>query len=155
MFISKVLRKIAKPAFVVYLGFLFLVLVFKFPTRMVLDTFSRWKTGGGVVRMPPQLVPFKTIIFYVNHVQAITDWFFKNLFCNLVMFIPYGLLLPLIIDRKPKVFLKTLVSGMILIICIEILQYVCGLGLCDVDDLILNSLSILMGYGLYRMIKQK
>lgn len=144
-------RKIVKSIFIIYLFLLLFVLVFKFPTRLALDAFIRWSEGGGIVRAEAQLVPFKTITFYVSHAKVITDWFFQNLLCNIIIFVPYGFLVPILLEEKSRKFLQTLLSGMVVIVGIEVTQYLFGIGLCDIDDLILNTISILIGYGCYKI----
>lgn len=147
-------RKVIIGIFAVYICVLLLVVIFKFPTRMILDSYLNWKNGATIERMRPQLIPFANITLYVRSVQAVTDWFFKNLLCNIVIFIPYGLLLPFILEKRKNIFLKTMISGILFIIFIEIFQYISAMGLCDIDDLIMNTISILIGYGLYLVIRK-
>lgn len=141
----------SKILFLIYMGFVVLVLVLKFPTGLVTSTVKVWMNGGDVVRMEPQLIPFKTVIYYVQQVRAVHDWFFKNLSCNIIMFIPYGFLTPLFMRECKHMVLKVLGSATILSILIEIVQYVGALGLCDIDDVILNVLGALLGYGIYKL----
>lgn len=136
--------------FVVYILLLFLVLLFKYPTSMVSDTIARWKAGEEIVRIKPQFVPFQTIIEYIKNVQAPHDWFFKNLMCNLIIFIPYGFLVSLLWGKNSHKGIKVIVSGCMLSIAIEILQYVTAFGQLDIDDVILNTLGVVIGYALFR-----
>ena len=88
------IKKYSKILFVFYMGTVIWVLVLKFPTGLVTGMFRKWMNGEDVVRMSPQWMPFKTIISYVRQVQSVKDWFFKNLACNIIMFVPYGFLTP-------------------------------------------------------------
>lgn len=139
--------------FVVYILLLFLVLLFKYPTTMVSDTIARWRAGEEVVRMEPQLVPFETVVQYVKNVHSLNDWFIKNLACNLIMFIPYGFLIPAFWGNGHHRGLKIVISGCILSIVIEVLQYITAFGQMDIDDVILNTLGVVIGYELFQLIK--
>lgn len=149
--VSNIVKKCAVPLFVIYLGFLILVIVLKYPTGLVSNALKDWMNGGEIVRFSPQLIPFKTIIEYTKNVHSLTDWFIKNLAANVIMFFPYGFLLPMIGEAKSGV--KVIVSGTLLSLVIEIFQYITALGLCDVDDLILNATGVALGYGFYKLIE--
>ncbi len=150
---NKSIRNFIKILFILYLGVLLLILVFKFPTRIAMDTIQQWFQGEKIRHGQIQWIPFKTITFYAGQVHALNDWFFKNLCCNIVIFIPYGFLLPLCLKQDGKKFLTTFVSGILLILGIEFLQFLFGIGLCDIDDFILNTISILIGYGCYKLLR--
>lgn len=147
------LEKLIKPLFIVYVCVLIFVVILKFPTWLAWDVFQKRIHGNTVTRLEPQLIPFKTITLYWNSMQTLTDWFGKNLICNIIIFIPYGFLIPFLMKESKGIFLKTVISGIIVITFIEIFQYVSALGHCDVDDLIMNTLSILIGYGFYLLTK--
>lgn len=150
---KKIIKNSFIVLFVIYILLLFLVLLFKYPTTMVSDAVARWKSGAEIVRIKPQLVPFQTIVEYIKNVQAPYDWFFKNLACNLIMFIPYGFLLPAFWKNGHYRGLKIVISGCILSIVIEVLQYITAFGQMDIDDVILNTLGVVIGYELFRLIK--
>ena len=149
----QLIRKISKPLFIIYLVLLILVIVLKYPTTLVVSTVQAWRRGEAVCRMAPQLVPFRTTIFYVKHVQAVNDWFFKNLACNLIMFMPYGFLLPMFAKKNKR--LRVILSGCIVSVMIEIFQYITALGQCDIDDVILNTAGVAIGYFIYYLIYKK
>lgn len=67
---------------------------------------------------------------------------------NLIWFIPFGLLLPLLTRRRSSAILL----GFFLSLCIEILQFIFGTGVSEVEDLILNTLGTAAGYGLYLLL---
>lgn len=72
-----------------------------------------------------------------------------NLLGNVVLFIPLGWFLPGLFPKLrsfPMTFLSVLVS----VSCVEVLQVVFTIGICDVDDLLLNLLGASIGYGVYR-----
>ena len=71
-----------------------------------------------------------------------------NLLGNVVGFIPFGLILP-IISREARVFLFITFSGFTLSLCVETVQLVTKLGCFDVDDLVMNTLGAAIGYLLF------
>ncbi|MBO6054896.1 MAG: VanZ family protein [Oscillospiraceae bacterium] len=80
-----------------------------------------------------------------------------NVTGNAAMFVPSGILLPLVY-RRCRSFLKTAAAGALLSLCIEILQLPFPARASDVDDLILNTLGAAAGYGIYaafRHLKRK
>ena len=63
---------------------------------------------------------------------------------NIVMFIPYSLLLYGILQKKLK-FTCLAGAGIGLSLAIELLQLITHRGVCDVEDLILNSVGAILG----------
>ena len=90
---------------------------------------------------------FSGNLYYAR--QAVT-----NLAGNVFMFIPLGIFLPAIWSGCRK-FLRLITVSASLIFLIETLQYVTGLGSCDVDDLLLNSPRIIIGYFIWKIIVRK
>ncbi len=148
---SEKIIKIAKILFAIYIAALILVIILKFPTGMVSSAIKYRMDGGNFGRVAPQFVPFKTIISYVSQVQTVSDWFFENLACNIIMFMPYGFLVPMIIKKQKFLCFRVIVSGGFLSILIEIFQYITALGVCDIDDVILNTLGTALGFGIYKI----
>lgn len=104
------------------------------------------------------LVPFREIRRYLQYYQRIGGGLVLfNLAGNILAFIPFGALLPLI-TREGAGFAKTALLSMDLSLCIEVAQLALRAGSCDVDDMILNTLGGCVGYGLYRLavwVKEK
>nr|WP_253288331.1 VanZ family protein [Blautia sp. MSJ-19] len=71
-----------------------------------------------------------------------------NLFGNVIGFIPYGFILPVIVRRCRNGFFIIL-SGFALSLLVETVQLVTKVGCFDVDDMILNTLGAALGYGLF------
>lgn len=97
-------------------------------------------------------VPFRTIGGYLAALRTGSmnrDIPIKNLLGNAVMFLPLGVYLPLLWD-KMKSFRVTMLTTLVILLVIELLQMVTGLGSFDIDDLILNLLGAVLGYGAYR-----
>ncbi|MDO5136460.1 MAG: VanZ family protein [Eubacteriales bacterium] len=92
------------------------------------------------------LVPFAEIRrFWVYREQVGVPAFLTNIFGNVIGFLPFGFILPIIADRMQSGFLITL-TGFCLSLGVETIQLVSRAGCFDVDDLILNTLGAALGY---------
>ena len=76
-----------------------------------------------------------------------------NVVGNTVMFIPSGILLP-IVYRQLNSFWKVVAAGAFISLCTEILQLPFPSRASDIDDLILNMLGVVAGYGIYAAFKK-
>ena len=75
-----------------------------------------------------------------------------NSFGNIILFVPIGFLLPAVTGWK-KMW-KTVVAGISFSLFIEIIQLITLRGCFDVDDVILNCLGTVMGFGLYCVVQK-
>ena len=76
-----------------------------------------------------------------------------NVVGNTAMFIPTGIILP-IIYRKMDHFGKVIAAGAFISLCIELMQLPFATRVTDIDDLILNTLGVMIGYGIYSLVKK-
>ena len=93
------------------------------------------------------LTPIKHLFDYDNARDLI--W---NVVGNVMMFIPTGIIIP-ILYRRRDTFWKVIATGALVSLCVEILQLPFAVRASDVDDLILNTLGVAGGYGIYKVIK--
>jgi glycopeptide antibiotics resistance protein len=87
----------------------------------------------------------KTIKQYIlNHDSYNTEIWVKNLFGNIVMFVPLGVIIPILNKRylKTAYFIGLIVS---ILIVVESVQMLTRVGSFDVDDIILNTLGAMIG----------
>lgn len=123
---------------IAYIALLLKIIVFKYPSGMV------FRIAEG------NFVPFKTILMYLN---GYPTWIVakNNLIGNIAPFVPLGLFLPFL--SKHSLRFRT-VTGIALAVgvAIEITQLLFRTGVFDVDDIILNALGIVVGYGVYIFI---
>ena len=75
-----------------------------------------------------------------------------NVIGNAAMFIPSGIVLPIIYKRLDS-FVKVILVGGSISLCIEIIQLPFSVRASDVDDLILNTVGVTIGYGIYALIR--
>ena len=93
------------------------------------------------------LIPFVNLFDYDSKKDLLL-----NVIGNTAMFIPSGIVLP-IIYRKLNNFWKVIAAGAMISLCIEIIQLPFRVRASDVDDLILNVLGVVIGYGIYATVK--
>lgn len=77
------------------------------------------------------------------------EW--RNIILNIMMFIPFGFLLPLV-SKKFQVFWKTYLAGILFTFLIEMTQLLLHLGICELDDFMNNTVGAMIGYGFYRLL---
>lgn len=75
-----------------------------------------------------------------------------NIIGNTTMFIPIGIILP-IVYKSLNTHMRAIAAGLGFSLVIEILQLWVYDRVSDIDDLILNSLGYLVGYGLLVLIR--
>ena len=104
------------------------------------------------------LRPFATVAMYWRLLKGNASPYyirhaFINLAGNVIMFVPLGYFLPKIFEKLRK-FWKTTLFSLCLIITVEAVQFFTMLGTCDVDDLILNMVGVILGYLLWRLFRR-
>ena len=117
--------------------------------------FGRQQYHRDMMDMLVNLQPLKTIRAYLYVLQNREEVYLLriaafNLFGNVVLFIPYGIFLPYLFNRLRSLW-KVMLFGAVTIVCVELLQIATLRGSCDVDDLILNMMGILIGYIVFRI----
>lgn len=142
-------NKIEKAIWWAYIILLFAIVVVKFKGSFaeLRDRITLYSSQEAVIF---NLIPFRNIGVQIKH---ITQWWaLKNLLGNLLPFVPFGFLLPIAYPRI-KAFFKVFLVGMSAVLFIEIFQYMTRLGSFDIDDIILNMVGVLMGYGTFLLVK--
>lgn len=100
------------------------------------------------------IIPFKTISSFferLNNSTINTNIVVMNMSANLLMFIPMGMALPVLFNKKFNKLWKTTLFVIILVLFIEIIQFITFCGSADIDDLILNTLGCIIGYGIIKI----
>jgi glycopeptide antibiotics resistance protein len=75
----------------------------------------------------------------------------KQLAANIVMFIPFGLLLPMTNEKMNKLW-KTALFVLFFTVLIETLQFFMGRS-ADIDDVIMNFIGGILGYLLFLLLQ--
>ncbi|MFJ7931394.1 VanZ family protein [Peribacillus sp. NPDC096448] len=131
---------------------LFMVLYLLILTKLILfKTFSITEMNGhisfshGRYWGSHNFIPFKTIGHYLFLADVNTSIRIENIMGNIIGFVPFGLMLPLLSKRFSQ-FKSILITTFCLSFTYEILQLLFELGSFDTDDLILNTLGGVIGY---------
>lgn len=99
------------------------------------------------------LEPFSEIKRYIKYYDTIgIKLFMLNIVGNIVAFIPFGASLP-IINKKYKGFISIFLLGVLFTLCIETTQLIMRVGSFDVDDMILNTTGVVIGYIICKIMK--
>ncbi|WP_435016521.1 VanZ family protein [Tundrisphaera sp. TA3] len=95
----------------------------------------------------PNFIPLRTIRFDLARGG---EPFVVNILGNLGVFLPMGFLVPILWPRRSGSMLTRVAAASFgLSLLIEVLQYLSGRRIADVDDLLLNTLGGMLGYGLW------
>jgi glycopeptide antibiotics resistance protein len=92
--------------------------------------------------------PFSTIKLFYNSRNMNAEYKANNLLGNLVGFMPLGLLLPFLLPWF-RHGVRILFAGFLLSLGYELAQLIFGLGIFDVDDLLLNTAGSFFGYCIF------
>lgn len=137
---KNLIRRMGILLFAIYIIFLVYFLFFS-------EEYGRAAETQRVYRY--NLIPFVEIRrFWIYREQLGTFAVFSNIFGNVIGFLPFGFILPVIFRRMNSGFLIC-VSGFILSLTVEVIQLVTKVGCFDVDDMILNTLGATLGYVLF------
>jgi len=145
-----VLRKsLLIPLFIVNLFFLLKIILFKFgPVSMMtlIEQAKRSFERPEIILNRLQwanLVPFDTISVSIGRQLSLSQ--FMNLYGNIAIFIPTGIIISLLVKKKWS--LSFIISFGISLI-LECMQLFLSMGSFDVDDLILNTSGGIIGAGI-------
>ncbi|MCD7762651.1 MAG: VanZ family protein [Lachnospiraceae bacterium] len=104
---------------------------------------------GGAGEYDYNIQPFREIIRYIRYRELLgTRAVLMNLVGNVIGFMPFGALVPLMWRSARRAWRTTLLSFEISAL-VEIAQLIFKVGCFDVDDMILNALGGLIGYVLF------
>ena len=127
-----------------YLAILSKLILFKYiPLTEIINHFNftydeyHWRSNN--------FVPFKTINFYLFLADINLDIRIENLAGNIIGFMPFGFILPLLARKFQKLSTVTWAT-FCLSLTFELLQLIFEFGSFDVDDLILNTAGGILGY---------
>ncbi len=119
--------------FIIYCLILLRLTVFR--DGFSFDTSALFKNGS-VVFMPASTY----VMMYKNGAYGLVAY---NLLGNIIMFIPLGFYAKY---ASPKMKIQTLFfMGIACSFCIELAQFALGTGVSDIDDIILNTLGVILG----------
>ena len=140
-------RKYVRLIFFLYLLIVIKVIIFKYPLEQLRAIAATWEKGVILEGLDTaNFTLFKTIRMYIDYSDRLNS--FENLVGNVVVFIPFGFLLPYVIDWGRN-FLVMLFHAFIFVVGIEFFQLFSAFGAFDVDDILLNCFGAVIGYVFY------
>ena len=138
---GKFLQRILQIIFVIYIFLLLRFTLFKYaPLTRLWDAFF-------LRNREYSIIPFRATYGMIRGLSPLR--LIENLAGNIILFVPFGILLPLALGIKRK----TILFGCLASCMIEILQFVFAMGTSDIDDIILNTLGTVFGYVIYIIAK--
>jgi glycopeptide antibiotics resistance protein len=139
-----------------YLYVLLKVILFKFnPSITMTFLWHRLQRNAGDVdhimnRLQlSNFIPFDSIS---SEIQRLSSHDLIHLGGNVVLFIPLGIFYVLFRKNKGDTWIGVLAPSICLSACLEYLQILFSIGSFDIDDIILNTLGGLCGYGIITYI---
>ncbi len=90
------------------------------------------------------ITPFQEIERFWRYREQLGLMSYINLFGNVLIFMPFGFMEPLASNKRS--FWATLIDGCLVSLAVEIFQFITKVGRFDVDDLMLNTIGVALGY---------
>lgn len=133
-------------------AFVLLILYLGLLTYFTIFSEALGRTDGGEYRY--NLLLFHEISRYVKYREQI-GWygFFLNTFGNVLAFLPLGFLLPYVAGRDFSA-LQILLAGALCSCTVETVQLLTRTGSFDVDDIFLNTIGTVLGWGLFLLMRR-
>lgn len=148
-------RKFWELIFVVYIVVLIKLIIFKYPWQSLMEIINNWEKGvilEGILRANFTLG--KSIRMYIRYFNKFPFWNgFANLIGNVLVFVPYGVILPKAYPGCGK-WWRAVYCSVGLVMSIELFQLFSGFGIFDIDDILLNVSGAMLGYGLFVILRE-
>ncbi|OCT16368.1 hypothetical protein A8709_02760 [Paenibacillus pectinilyticus] len=153
---AKVRDDIVVPAiFAIYIYAVFKIILFKFDSIDITFLWHQLQRGleyPGYFKNRLQLANFTPFESISMNIERLTNHDVINLFGNIALFIPFGILLLLMSHNRRMTLSGIFMRSLGLSLSLECLQLVFSMGSFDVDDLILNVSGGILGYGIYKLM---
>jgi len=118
--------------------------------------FFRYRYGLGIeaglfaerIKYATNFVPFRTIGTFLTRLfegSINTSIVVENLLGNLLLFFPLGLYLPFLFKKFSRLPIYAMWVALVILL-VEIMQFIIQMGSLDVDDFILNFSGAIMGW---------
>lgn len=131
----------------VYILIILRLIILKYPYERLAQIAAGWRRDviwEGL--SSANFTPFRTIRMYLRYYERLNS--FENLFGNVLIFVPFGVLLPAAVEKQ-RSFLLFLTTTFLFVTGIEVFQLFSAFGAFDVDDILLNCLGGVIGYLLF------
>ena len=142
-------REIILFIFFVYFLFLLLLTIFKGGRIEFSNQFNSFMYREHGLLGIINIVPIKETINTFMHSETGMRNSLRNLIGNILVFMPLGFFIPLLFDKFNNLK-KVLKVGCLSSLAIELSQLFVGSNVCDIDDVIYNTLGALAGFICYK-----
>ena len=142
-------REIILFIFFVYFLFLLLLTIFKGGCIEFRNQFNSYMYREHGLLGIINIVPIKETINTFMHSETGMRNSLRNLIGNILVFMPLGFFIPLLFDKFNNLK-KVLKVGCLSSLAIELSQLFVGSNVCDIDDVIYNTLGALAGFICYK-----
>lgn len=148
-----IFREITLLVFFIYFLLLLLLTIFKggfITLRNPFDSYMYNEYGAiGIIN----IVPIKETIITLMHSEAGLRNTMTNIIGNIIAFIPLGFFIPLLFDKFNR-YKKVLKVGFLSSLAIEITQIFVGFNVCDIDDIIYNTVGAMLGFLCFKIFEK-
>ncbi len=153
MIINKVTSKrFFRILFGIYIIIVIKVIIFKYPFEQLQAIANTWQKGVILEGLgTANFVPFHTIKMYIDYAYKLNS--VENLAGNILVFVPFGFLFPLVFQDGWK-FSVMFLNAFTFVLGIETFQLFSAFGAFDVDDILLNCLGAALGFGIYKGMRE-
>ncbi|MEO6728517.1 MAG: VanZ family protein [Candidatus Dojkabacteria bacterium] len=139
------LRQILLYLFLIaYLYFLVHILLFK--NVAITDVFS----VSRIIDRPLELIPFKSSLDILTNGRGFA---MIELLGNIIFFVPLGIYLKMF--KVKETLLKYAYLIFAISLSVEVIQFTFGLGVADIDDVILNTIGGVLGVFIFMQLESK
>lgn len=146
---TNIVREIILFIFFVYFLFLLLLTIFKGGRIEFSNQFNSFMYREHGLLGIINVVPIKETINTFMHSETGMRNSLRNLIGNILVFMPLGFFIPLLFDKFNNLK-KVLKVGCLSSLAIELSQLFVGSNVCDIDDVIYNTLGALAGFICYK-----
>ncbi|WP_312109163.1 VanZ family protein [Brevibacillus reuszeri] len=143
--------------FALYLFLVFKILLLKFGSMELELFYGQWQQSVSNpssiwerLQYRGNLVPFHEIERYLVAIrESGSVHSIINLFGNIIAFMPFGFMVPLLFSKKAQSLSKVVALSFLFSLGLETTQLVTNCGIFDVDDILLNTTGGALGYSVY------
>ena len=143
----KVFKSVVWIGFSIYILLLIKLILLKDPQHFFIELKHLSKDNIEKGESNLILIPFQTTWVCLSGEKGLWGGI-ANIGGNLFGFVPMGILLPLLFSRLGTA-IKVIATIFLISLCFELTQFFTGVGYCDIDDLIQNTLGGAIGFWVY------
>ena len=129
------------------------LIIFKYPLEQLAETAGHWQKSVILEGLDTaNFTLFRTIKMYIRYYDRLNS--FENLAGNVLIFVPFGFLLPWVRGCFSH-WWKVLLNALVFVTGIELFQLLSAFGEFDVDDILLNCIGAMIGYVIFTVWKKR